>query len=418
MSKEKVKIDDVVKNAVKDSIKTGNNHQDEDLRGYNRLRSMLLGQSDEYKRAVVNTDISAGIGGIANKRPLDYILDKVLGRKVQYGVDEGIDFDSRIVDLLIENGAELSESGKGKLLKHISENGIRGVKPRNDRLREAERELFQKLIAMPSMAEYIQKHPDKELLAMNALQNGHLEVVPGLIAAGATQEITLGKKNLIESGLREEIFNKASSAYNGKTLQDGDKDLKVDNVTFINKWNVLADVAAQMVIDRNVDADGREKYTKIARDLVANGAKIETVDMHVSTNGENKEIHKEIHKDMLAILKDNIDFQGTPKKRAEAKKDFDLMKDALREGQAALKAKIIEDRAKRGGYKVLLDDAAHMLKKAVGMDVKETERDRLREKQKDIGKALRASGSLSSSVYNAVTGNVNFKKTKNQGKGH
>lgn len=46
----------------------------------------------------------------------------------------------------------------------------------------------------------------------------------------------------------------------------------------------------------------------------------------------------------------------------------------------------------------------------------EAERDRLREKQKDIGRALRASGSLSSSVYNVVTRNVNFEKTKDQGK--
>lgn len=425
MSKEKVQINDAVKSALKESIKTGNKHQDDNLKGYNRLESMLFGQTDEYKRAVVNTEISTGIlGSSNNKRPLDYILGKVIDKKI-HGFGDEIDFDSKIVDLLIENGAELSPEGSIKLLDHIYEKGIKGVEPRDDYLRNAERELFKRLIAMPSMAkyikEYIQDDKNKDL-AMKALHNGHAEAVPGLIAAGANQAMDLGDKQMQESGLRSQIFQRATSAYKGKTLQDDDEKLTAVNVEKIDGWNVLADVAAQMVIDRNAGTASKVNYTEIARDLVANGANIETVDMNVSTTKDNGQAggHKIIHKDMLAILKDNIDFQQDTKKRAGAKKDFDLMKDALREGQDLLKAKILEDRIKRaaeiGGYKVLLDDAVHMLKKAVGIQVEETERDRLREKQKDIGRALRASGSLSSSVYNVVTRNVNFEKTKDQGK--
>lgn len=362
-------------------------------------------------KEVINADFSTGrIGKTTKKKPLDYILDKVIKGKVNGTADDNIRFNPELVDLLIENGAELSDDGKRKLLDHIA-----GSKVSNDKRGEVEVQLFKRLTAMPSMADYIERYEDKELV-MKAMHNGYEESVPGLISAGANQRIGADDIDEVENTkCQDAVLKKVNEAYVKKSLLDDDRELTISNVYKVDGWDALADIAAQTVIDRNSGAETRGNYTELAKDLVANGAKIGKVDMEVSTSvldGDRK-----IHKDMLGILKDNIDFQTDPKKKAAAKQDFDLMKDALREGQAALKTKIIEDRAKRGGYKVLLEDAAHMLKKAVGMDVKETERDRLREKQKDIGKALRASGSLSSSVYNVVTGNINSKKS-NKGKGH
>lgn len=361
-------------------------------------------------RGVINAEFSTGrFGATKKKKPLDYILDKVMKGKVNDTADDNIRFNPELVDLLIENGAELSEDGKNQLISRIAkEDNIH----HDEEKKKIEVQLFKKLIAMPSMADYIESYEDKELV-MKAMHNGYEESVPGLISAGANQRVDV--EGVENTQCQNAVLKKVNKAYDKKSLLDDDRELTISNVYKVVGWDSLADIAAQTVIDRNSGVETRGNYTELAKDLVANGAKIGTVDMEVSTSVLDG--NRKIHKNMLDILKDNINFQTDPKKKAAAKQDFDLMKDALREGQAALKAKIIEDRAKRGGYKVLLDDAAHMLKKAVGMDVETTERDRLREKQKDIGKALRASGSLSSSVYNVVTGNINSKKS-NKGKGH
>jgi hypothetical protein len=393
-----VGITDALRNALKNYIQTGNDKDG--------VVGIVLQGKNELSKKLVNTKLSTGKIGASKNNPLDYILDKVMKGKVNGTADDNIQFNPELVDSLIENGAELSEEGKDKLLGHMAKKDNIHYD-----LGETEAQLFKRLVAMPSMADHIKGDKD---LVMKTMYNGHAEAVPGLIAAGANQEMNLGDKKLEEEGLRKQIFDKATSSYKGKALQDGDQELQVDNVIKIDNWNALADISAQAVIDRNAGKDSKVNYIDLAKDLVANGAKIGKVKMVVSTegNGENKIIHK----NMLDILKDNIKSQKTPENKAAAKQDFDLMKDALREGQAALKVKIIEDRAKRGGYKALLSDAAHMLKKVVGIQVEETERDRLRNKQKDIGKALRASGSLSSSVVNVVTGNVNLKKN-NKGKG-
>lgn len=284
-------------------------------------------------------------------------------------------------------------------------------------------EILKKLI--PLAAAEITRRDDKNPgeLVIAAMQNCYPELAPDLIAAGAAQEMAIGERvaNQIKkkegnhkeiTPVEKKVFEHAKEVCKGKNSPKG---VKIDNVVEIDKWTPLMDVAAQIVIARN--NEGKEiavDYAGIARDLVANGAKIEKVTMKVST--DSKGLHEEITKNMLDILKDNIEFQKTDEAKALAKDDFDKMKDALREGQAILKAQIITDRvnraAKIGGYKVLLDDAVHMFKKAVGMGVEETERDRLREKQKAIGRALRDSGSLSSSVENVFSGNFGSKKEK------
>ncbi len=316
-----------------------------------------------------------------NELPLDYILRKI--QEDQLSADKIISY-LKIVDLLVEKRAELLDENKQKLNEKIAA---------RDDAKTGE-------------------------LVIRAMQNGYPELAPVLIAAGAAQEMEIGEldntsskfknKNKTPNDIEQKVFSNLGEVYNRKTVESDKESVTISKVASVSNWTLLAELAVQMAIARSNGKD-TSTHVAIAKNLVANGAEVKEFTKHLY---DSKGQYYSRNGNMLDILKDNIDFQETPEKKKEAKQDFDQIKDALREGQAMLKAQIIADRAERGGYKALLDDAVHMFKKAVGVGVEETTRDKLREKQKAIGKALRESGSLSSSVANVLTGNFGSKRDK------